>query len=742
MKKIITAIVFCGTCLSGFNANAQAPDWAWVKSNGGGLAEDAKGIAADRNGNVFVTGNYYSSSIAFGSSVLSNAGNNDVFLVKYDAAGNIQWAAGAGGPGYDFGKAVATDAAGNVYMAGNFQSSSITFGSTTLTSAGAEDIFLVKYNAAGAVQWAVRAGSGTSDQAFGVTADSAGNVYITGSYNGTVAFGSTLLTSAGGNDIFIAKYNTAGVGQWAISAGGSSGDAGAAICLDAAGNILLTGTFYSAVCTFGTLIVNNISSANYEVFTAKYDASGTALWAKGFGGTSSESSYSITTDHNNDVYVSGYFSSATVLFGSAVLTNAGATDIFLIKYNAAGTEQWAQGMGGTGSESAYGVVTDEQDNVYLSGDFGSAPVSIAGATLNTTGTSRDIYIAKYSAAGIGQWARSAAGSAQDYCFGLAIDRAGNVFMAGSTGSTSCTFGSLSISPIASYDIYVAKISSLTAPEICMVTVDSLSNYNVIYWDRAANLGVDSFIVYRETAINVYKKVGTVPADSSGTLIDTVRTLYFPNTGDPNQGTYKYKLRSISVLGDTSAMGPWHKSIFVNQTGGVFTFNDYSIEGVVVPVPELVQYLLLRDDNSTGVWNVLSANTSSPMNDPNYLTYPNASWRIETDWTISCDPDRATVNTARSNIKHPNLSTGIGLQIIRELEIYPNPAKGNVTVKFEQQSSATAIKIINALGQIVSLRSVAAGATSTQINTADLAKGIYTISIETGTAKVFKKLVIN
>jgi hypothetical protein len=744
MKRsvLLSVIIFAVNIIC---LKAQVPGWTWAVNNGGSASDEIRGMTTDASGNVLTVGNYYSTSISFGASVLSNAGQNDAFLAKYDVSGNALWGVKAGGSGYDFGKSVATDSAGNIYVIGNFQSSSISFGASALTSAGAEDIFVAKFNSSGVIQYEFRLGSTGSDQGYGIVTDGTGYFYITGSYNGTINFGSTSLTSMGGSDVFVAKYNLAGTFQWAKSAGGTSAESPGAICLDASGNPIVTGIFYSSNIYFGSVMVSNIAVTNYQLFTAKYDSSGSFLWAKACGGSASEVPYSITTDLNSNVYVSGYMSS-TFSFGTSTLTTNGGADIFIAKYSSTGTEVWAKNFGGSGTEDAYAVRTDENNDVYIAGDIGSTGINFGSTVLNTTGTGRDIFIAKLTSQGNEIWATSVGGTAQEYAFAMNIDRGGSVIIAGTFASPSLSFGTSVIYPAATYDVYVAKMSALIPPDICMVTVDSLSNYNLIYWDKTPYLGVDSFIVYRETTINTYKRIGAVHHDSLSMFIDTVRTLYFPNTGNPNQGTYKYKLQIRSMTGDYGMMGPWHKSIFVNQTGGVFTFNDYSIEGVAVPVPQLNQYLLLRDDNSTGNWNILSANASSPMNDPAFASFPNARWRVETDWTINCDATRATVNTTRSNIKGAGLSIGIEKETLNiDFTLYPNPADGNVMIEIPPQSSKCMIKMYDQLGKIVTediLIGPSTMKTSYKLDLSGFAKGIYTITLENEKGRSYRKLVCN
>ena len=267
----------------------------------------------------------------------------DIFVVKYDASGNAIWAKSAGGTSNDWGrKHISTDAGGNVLVTGSFYSPSITFGTTTLTNARADttDIFVVKYDASGNVLWAQSAGGYESDGANGISTDASGNVYVTGYFqDSTITFGTITLTNVvnyGYRDIFVVKYDASGNVLWAKSAGGYGVDAGNGISTDAKGNVLVTGSFDSAPITFGTTTLTNAGLD--DIFVAKYDTSGNLLWAKSAGGTSSDVGSGISADANGNVLVIGNFESSSITFGTTTLTNASFSyhDIFVAKLDSTG----------------------------------------------------------------------------------------------------------------------------------------------------------------------------------------------------------------------------------------------------------------------------------------------------------------------------------------------------------------------------------------------------------------------
>ena len=225
----------------------------WSKGLGSTGEERGYSIAVDGSGNVFVAG-YFAGAVNFGGGLLTSAGVADIFVAKYSGAtGSHLWSKRFGGTSIDIVQGVAVDGSGNVFLNGYFASSTITFGGSTLTNAGSNDIFLVKLSGNGAHIWSRRFGSTGDDIDYGVAVAPNGDVYITGSFNGTVDFGGLPLTSAGGsNDIFVAKYSgTTSTHIWSKNFGGTSSDVGQAVATDSSGNVFVTGFYASASINFG-----------------------------------------------------------------------------------------------------------------------------------------------------------------------------------------------------------------------------------------------------------------------------------------------------------------------------------------------------------------------------------------------------------------------------------------------------------------------------------------------------------
>ncbi|MEI6853496.1 MAG: SBBP repeat-containing protein, partial [Bacteroidota bacterium] len=446
------------------SSNCNSIDWVWARSGGSTSAELAYSTAADSYGNVYVAGTFTSSTLVLGSQTLTNAGGYDIMLIKYDQSGNVVWAKSAGGADNEMIYSIAVDGSGNVYVAGYYQSTSITFGATTLNNssvnAGYGDIFLTKYASNGVVIWAQSA-VGTlnkTDWATSVALDATGNVYLTGRFSSsTMTFGSYTLTNVGSSDIFLAKYNSSGTVLWATSAGGASYEYPYSVAVDPSGNVYVAGYFDSSSLSFGSTTLTNTGSG--DLFLAKYNTNGTPLWARSAVGTGTEIAYSIATDNSGNIFMTGAFDSPSLTFGTTILTNAGVCDIFLVKYDANGSMQFATKLGGTGDDKAYSIAVDNSGHVYLAGYFSNS-VIIGTTTLNSIG-SFDILQAKYDASGNPIWAKSTGGTSNDNANSIAINASGYIYVAGTFLSTSISFGTTTITNAGSNDMFLAKLSPFT-----------------------------------------------------------------------------------------------------------------------------------------------------------------------------------------------------------------------------------------------------------------------------------------
>ena len=340
----------------------------------------------------------------------------------------------------------AMDGATNLFVTGWFDGTN-DFGGVSLTNktGGGQDIFVGKYNSAGTVQWARRAGGNTTewDAGRGVGVDASGNVYVAGGFSGTADFGSFNVTAFQGQDFFLTKYNSAGTVQWVRQSGGGGGWAyGTGLAVDAAGNSYAVGYFDGSGIILGTTTLPN--AGDYNVFLVKYDSAGGFQWAKALSSPGWSYSTAISLDTNNNVYIAGSFI-PSLSVGTSNFVSAGAKDGFVAKFSSAGTFQWARQLGGPSDDAGLGSASvDASGNVYLVGGFGNTAgdtISFgAGITLTNLGGGLpgagvgDAFLAKYNSSnGAAQWARRAGGTNMDAFTGIATDVSGNIYVGGGTG---------------------------------------------------------------------------------------------------------------------------------------------------------------------------------------------------------------------------------------------------------------------------------------------------------------------
>ncbi|MBK7426249.1 MAG: SBBP repeat-containing protein [Saprospiraceae bacterium] len=473
-----------------------AQDFLWAKSMGGTLTEIGLGNAVDGSGNVYTTG-YFEGTADFdpgaGTANLTSAGSSDIFVSKLDANGNFLWAKSMGGTSFDAGYGIAVDGSGNVYTIGYF-GGTVDFdpgaGTSNLTSAGIDDIYVSKLDANGNFLWIKSMGGSAADNGYSIALDGSGNVYTTGYFRVTVDFdpgaGTANLISAGSTDIFVSKLDANGNFLWAKSMGGGTGDdIGIEIAIDGSGNVYTTGYFAGTVdFDPGAGTANLTSAGSADIFVSKLDANGNFLWAKSMGGTSFDNGNCIAADGSGKVYSTGYFQ-GTADFdpgtGTANLTSAGDGDIFVSKLDANGNFLWAKSMGGSATDNSYGSAADGSGNVYTTGYFaGTVDFDPGAGTANlTSGGVQDIFVSKLDANGNFLWAKSMGGTASDIGYSIAVDGSDNVYTTGYFGGTvdfDPGAGTASLTSAGGLDIFVSKLGqdlvvcpTITAPSVTQPT---------------------------------------------------------------------------------------------------------------------------------------------------------------------------------------------------------------------------------------------------------------------------------
>ncbi|RIK71493.1 MAG: hypothetical protein DCC67_20240, partial [Planctomycetota bacterium] len=235
---------------------------------------------------------------------------------------------------------------------------------------GATDAFLIKYNAAGVEQWTRQFGTASADEAWEVSADAQGNVYVAGATESALGG-----LHAGSADAFVRKYDTGGNLQWTKQLGTPAEDRATGVAVDGLGNVFLSGF------TVGSLGGPNAGAA--DAFISRLDTAGNLVWTRQLGTAANDVSWAISADGAGQAYTVGYTG------GNLNGNTAGFIDAFLTKYDSAGDIVWVEQFGTDSLDQALGVAADAAGNAYVTGlTLGDLQGSRFGAD--------DAFLRKYS----------------------------------------------------------------------------------------------------------------------------------------------------------------------------------------------------------------------------------------------------------------------------------------------------------------------------------------------------------
>ena len=455
-----------------------AQKFEWAKRAGGTGLDEPYGLSVDAAGNSYVVGTF-TDTVTFGNFtvtptfLLDAFSTEAVFIAKYNAEGQEVWARKLSDSNLDFGKDIAVDAAGIIYVTGGF-SGTAHFGNTTLVSNGFGDMFLAKYDTNGNFIWAQKGGGASFTIGNSLALDSTGNCYVTGYFRASAVFGDITLTSMGRDDVFIIKYDTNGNVEWAKSAGGVGGSAtGTDIAVTTNGACYITGTFNGpTIFDSHTLPGSNNQVSKPGVFLAKYEDPGNAEWVKQVINPAEDSPGGIITDPAGNCYITGSFS-GTAQIGPYSLTSKGAEDVFIAKYDPSGQELWAKSAGGTGTDLGKDVAVHQNKSIYLTGTF-SGTAAFADTVLTSKGAF-DVFITNLNLAGQNNYALRAGGAAQDNVTKIALDTAGNAYIAGNFNQLTF-FDVFNLTSKGDQDMFVSKFGLLFFVPTT-ISIGALNNFN-------------------------------------------------------------------------------------------------------------------------------------------------------------------------------------------------------------------------------------------------------------------------
>lgn len=461
MRKLYTTIFVALLATSSSLLTAQIPMlWAERYNAPPDMQDEARSVAVDANGNVFVTGSGFNSG-----------GNLDVITVKYDQDGNQMWVRNydRGLSDNDEGKMLALDAAGNVYVTGYSRGSG-----TSL------DVVTIKYDNAGTLQWAsfYNGSSNGIDEGKSIAVDATGNVFVCGYTSDSLFFFNTITV----------MYNTSGVQQWAQSYDGaiSGNDELLEIVIDASSNVYVVGN-------------TETSSANYDYLTIKYNSTGAQQWLQTYDGASASGDYGkgITLDNNNDVIVTGQSFQTNQWF-----------DYLTIKYSNSGAQQWTARYNHAANryEDAWDVITDNSGFIYITGQ---------SQAIGNNSTPPDCATVKYTPAGNQVWVKRWDGgfaNEDDRAFAIALDDTANVYIAGYS-KNAANFDGITIkydsSGTEEWAVRYNSQYNQNDQNLAMV----VKNGDVYIAGKTANAANEDFLTIRYSYVGV--GIAEIPLDQNG-----------------------------------------------------------------------------------------------------------------------------------------------------------------------------------------------------------------------------------
>jgi hypothetical protein len=345
----------------------------WIRS----LSQMSTQTIADGPAGIVTPGYLSSTAILDGSDRLTSAGASDMVVASFaEADASYIYAARHGNVGQEYGLLATLSSnetpivTGVVYGGSNFaEDIDVGEGPVLTGSDGLSDGYIGAY-ANGAAEW-VQMITGPGDDKFLATARGAGStIYGAGWFEQTATFNGSTLTSAGGRDIFFARFDVftgavdlvkqyGGVGREEVSGGGMASLGG--------GNFVLSGFFDTSVNFGGTTQPLTATHGGLDMWVAEFDSNGSGVWAVTFGGPGDDRDDSVVLDENGDIYMAGTFTTS-ITMGSFDLTAVGGTDHFLAKLDGTnGNVIWAISFGTAGNETAGRIAVDNHGHVAFAG---------------------------------------------------------------------------------------------------------------------------------------------------------------------------------------------------------------------------------------------------------------------------------------------------------------------------------------------------------------------------------------
>ncbi len=519
-----------------------------------------------------------------------NTPYGDALLLRFRSDGTLLWSTLFGGNIDEKATALALDASSNMYITG-WTSSTTSFPKLSLSGAyyqaakGAfSDAFIAKFDNSGGQLWTTFFGASGYDMGKDIAVDIAGNVFVTGATTSTdfplqsLAGAYNQSAIGGGTDAFILEFNTGGSLLWSTYYGGVGIDIPYSIAFDTfSGNIYMAGSTASSdfpkKSIGGASYYDGTLGGTIDAFIAGFTGAGVQQWSTYYGGSSTDSLASVSTDAAGTVWAAGYTSSSAASFSLLTWPGAyndatlgGSGDAFILQFDNTSTLKWATYLGGSGIETnaASGsakipfVMTDPiTKDIYVTGATTSTNFptqSLTGSYFQSANAGLgDVFITQFNSSGIMQWSTYSGTSQDDFGECAAVNASNEVYLIGEWWGA----GSNGLLDAGTYydggyngadDSFIMKFASSTPLPIELISFTGRNegDKNLLEWTTASEMNSDYFIIERDKGqgtgeweeIGKAKGAGNASATRNYSFLDR----------EPSAGINYYRLKQTDYDG--------------------------------------------------------------------------------------------------------------------------------------------------------------------------------------------------
>jgi hypothetical protein len=601
----------------------HAQEFKWASAIGGANLEAPNCAATDDFGNVYL-GGFFNASIDAdpGAAVLTltATGQPDAFLFKLDPAGRLIWARQFSSTGFSQINSIAIDPHGYPVFCGIFSGNMDADpgpGEYWLPSAGGNDLFFIRLNPDGQLEWANAIGGPGSESASGITTDPLGNVYLSAGFSDTLDVDpgpgfQEIISKNLSSDALLVKTDWKGNFLWAQYWGGNSTDSAAKVCVGNDGSIFTMGVFRSTVDFDPGPGVTSLSAGIYNsTFIQKLDAQGNFQWVQVLRGSEHTFGTAMRSDAAGNLYLTGSFTETTDFDpgpGTFTLTASVDYDIFIVKLQANGSFGWAKAINGNGlNNSARDIAVSPAGKVFVCGEFSStADFNPGPAVFNMTAANEDGFVLNLDPDGNLIWARKIGGNGIDRAHALFLDAYDGLTIAGRFSTTvdfnPATNAVYNLSAQGNQDIFIQKWSigwdfpgfvyrdlnhngQLDADEPPLPNVLAGARQKGVFATTGATGAFNLYSGIIGDTVEVFKSKPYWEVQPAFLLADTTQ-------GAMQFGVYLPDVRDLCILAvNTTDFRPGFTTLITLQVSNVGTVNVDSAQlRLLVPEPNPLEFL--------------------------------------------------------------------------------------------------------------------------------------------------------